>query len=156
MDSDKEVNSAKNLTPFSIADILSGSSKSTANPPVVPSTPPPNHPVAHPYPWFLFNHPSWALMMPDGSARNVDNGTDGQAGSSAINAVSSPEEDDDRLSDTELFDDDEEDDGSNSMIGSLTSTDDGQQEDPLDMRASHGRSRSRKSINSIKTKIEIY
>ena len=145
MDSDKEVNnSGKNLTPFSIADILSGSSKSAA---VHPPTPQP-HP-AHPYPWFLFNHPPWAFMMPDPSvSTRVDHGiSDGQTGNSGkTNNGLPPEEEDDGLSEAELFshdddddddNDEEEDDGSNSIIGSMTSTDDGQQEDPLDMRANH-------------------
>lgn len=178
MDSDKEVNlSGKNLTPFSIADILSGSSKASAeNPPVIP-VPPPSTPPSHPpsaiaanvpqpsYPWFLFNHPPcWPLMLPDASAQAVgSNGgttltTNGQAdisNSSALTTVSSSPEDDDldRLSDDddELFDQDEDDDGS--IIGSLiSSTDEGQQEDALDMRASHRqhrrRNRTRKTLYS--------
>ena len=160
MDSDKEVNvSGKNLTPFSIADILSGSSNASAeNPPVIP-VPPPSTPPSHQpsaiaanvpqpsYPWFLFNHPPcWPLMLPDSSAQTSNGGTtsttNGQAdisNSSALTTVSSSPEDDDldRLSDDddELFDQDE-----------------GQQEDALDMRASHRqhrrRNRTRKTLYS--------
>jgi hypothetical protein len=175
MDSDKEVNlSGKNLTPFSIADILSGSSKASAdNPPAPPPKTPPsqlpaiaaNIPQPSSYPWFLFNHPPcWPMMLPEASAQSVgSNGgkttTNGQAdisNSSALTTVSSSPEDDDldRLSDDdELFDQDDDDDGSNSIIGSLiSSTDDGQQEDALDMRASHRqhrrRNRTRKNLYS--------
>ena len=158
MDSDKEVNlSGKNLTPFSIADILSGSSKASADSP--PLAPPPSNPpastiVAQPtYPWFLFNHPPcWPLMLPDPSSQSAgSNGgaattNNGQADmSSALTTVSSSPEDLDRLSDDdELFDQDEDDDEGNSIVGSLmSSTDDGQQEDALDMRASHRQHRRR-------------
>jgi hypothetical protein len=163
MDSDKEVNlSGKNLTPFSIADILSGSSKASAdNPPAPPTPPPSQHPlpaavanVHQPsYPWFLFNPhpPCWPLMLPEASAQTGSGSTTGNNGqadlsnSSALTTVSSSPEDDDldRLSDDdELFDQDDDDDGS--LIGSLiSSTDDGQQEDALDMRASHRQHRRR-------------
>ena len=161
MDSDKEVNqSAKNLTPFSIADILSSSKSTAADPPaaVPPANPPTPPPTDHPYPWFLFNHPSWPSMMPgaSSSSQSVNGGPNGQAGSSSLTA--SPEEEEEDSDAGELFDDEE--DGSNSIIGSLTSTDDGQQEDPLDMRASprhhHRRSRSRKFLLRYNTPIEKY
>lgn len=165
MDSDKEVNlSGKNLTPFSIADILSsGSSKASAdNPPAPPPTPPPSqHPPAAvanvhqpSYPWFLFNPhpPCWPLMLPEASAQTGSKATTGNgqadmSNSSALTTVSSSPEDDDldRLSDDdELFDQNDDDDDDGSLIGSLiSSTDDGQQEDALDMRASHRQHRRR-------------
>lgn len=166
MDSDKEVNSAKNLTRFSIDDILSkpaatSSDVTSAN---TPAATPPAEPVVNnhsTYPWFLFNHPSWPLVLPEGSApaimASARTSNNDQSGSSSA-LMSSPEEDDDRLSDVgdELFDrDDDDDDGTDSIIGSLTSTEDGQQEDALDMSAGHHhphrRNRPRKCDSTIKS-----